>query len=147
MRTSAIASAALAGTSAMTAFSYAVSANKDRQFREPVILHDLASKALPVLSHRNSTADGWVLHYTAGLAFCIAYDRVWRKTTIKPTLLSGLVLGGLSGLLGVAVWKVVLRVHPDPPPLDRKRFFGHLLPAHVIFGMIAGAAYRMTMNK
>jgi hypothetical protein len=131
----------------MTAFSYAVSAHQEQQFREPEILHALTAEVIPALKHRDATADGWALHYTAGLMFGIAYDRLWRKTQIKPTVLSGILLGGLSGLLGVAVWKTVLRFHPDPPPINRGRFFGHLLPAHVIFGVTAAMAYRMTAMK
>src|SRR5688500_6008828 len=100
-----ILTAALLGTSLMTAASYAVSGKKEKQFREPELLATLLKRLLPELRKENAQVSGWLLHYGVGLLFCTVYDRIWSKTKITPSLTSGLALGGISGILGAAVWK------------------------------------------
>jgi hypothetical protein len=135
-------SAALLGTSAMTAFSYAVSEKSNRQFREPELLARMIKRLLPHTGNAVAQTEGWILHYTVGLLFCIAYDRLWRKTKLKPSVVSGLVLGGACGLIGMSVWKKTFELHPNPPATDRKNFFAQLLPAHLVFGAFSAAGYK-----
>jgi hypothetical protein len=138
-----ILTAALLGTSAMTAVSYAISRKKNKQFREPDLLAKLLNRMIPDLEKRNAQLSGWLIHYGVGLLFSAIYDRVWAKAKMDPTLRSGLLLGGISGAAGALVWKTIFTLHPHPPANDRENFYGHLITAHLIFGAGAVAGYHL----
>ena len=144
-----ILSAAAAGTTMMTLFSYLTSEARQKQFREPVLLNSLI-KRLPVKSisrHNKSTAPGWLLHYAVGLMFSFAYDRVWQKTSADATIANGLLLGSISGVAGVAVWKKTFDMHPNPPKIPFQKYYLHLLAAHLVFGVFATLGYRLPGTK
>jgi hypothetical protein len=141
-----ILTAALLGTSLMTAASYVTSQKKNKQFREPELLATLIKRLLPELKKEDAKLSGWLAHYGVGLLFCMIYDRIWSKTKITPSLANGLALGGVSGVLGAAVWKTTFALHPNPPENDRENFYGHLLIAHLIFGAGAVMGYRLGNN-
>ena len=129
-------------TSAMTAFSLSAAKIQNQEFREPEILAKLISRSFPNIPKSKTTLAGWFLHYGVGFLFCSLYDRLWRKTPLKPGLLNGALVGAASGLVGILAWKKTLDIHPAPPHLEIDNYFGHLLLAHVIFGTVAVIPYR-----
>jgi uncharacterized membrane protein YsdA (DUF1294 family) len=133
----------LVGTSLMTWFSYQVSQHKEQQFREPVLLSTLIDRLRNDPEAGTSNLKGWLIHYGIGTLFSTAYHQLWQKTNMKPTLKNGLWLGSLSGLIGIAAWKMVFHLHPKPPRIDFKRYYAHLLLAHAIFGAAAAMGYRL----
>ncbi|MEX0647744.1 MAG: hypothetical protein WEA56_04665 [Balneolaceae bacterium] len=143
-----ILSASFAGTSLMTAFSYYRSDERNRQFKEPVLLNKLLTRtrfrkpALELLP-----LPGWLIHYMIGTSYTICYHYLWKCTNVNPTVQSGLWLGLISGLNGSAGWKLIFSNHPDPPDINFKKFYQHLLPAHIIFALGATAVYKISQNK
>jgi hypothetical protein len=136
--------ATLTGTSAMTAFSYATSANQHQQFREPEILASCLRRLIPGLSKNTAHINGWLLHYFAGLLFCTGYNKIWKAR--KPTLLYGASLGFISGIIGAGVWNMVLSLHPNPPRIPQTKYLPHLLPAHLVFGIFAAMGYNTALK-
>lgn len=126
----------------MTAFSFTAARIQEREFREPEVLAKLISRAWPGTPKITASLAGWLTHYAVGFAFCSVYDRLWRKTPLKPTRTNGALIGGASGLLGILGWKKTLNIHPYPPHLEIDNYFGHLIVAHVIFGVVAVWPYR-----
>jgi len=127
--------AGIAATSAMSIYSYALSQIQDEHYREPVILGQLMHRSTQ-LSKRDAAIAGWIAHYGVGLLFAEVYRQFWRNGKISFSIAGGLLLGGVSGLLAAAVWKSVLSLHPNPPKLKYNRFYGQLVPAHVLFGLV-----------
>ena len=142
-----IISSAIIGTSAMTLFSYLVSESKEENFREPKILADLIQRARPEMNKPTSTLAGWTLHYIAGIAFTGIFSKLWEKTSLKPRVRTGLVLGAASGLVGIATWDLIFRNHPNPPHKNRRKYFGHLLLAHLVFGTFSAIGYNFKTRK
>lgn len=132
--------AGLTGTSVMTLFSYLVSRKENKEFKEPVILSKLLTGGLP--NRKNNDLYGWALHYAVGLIFSSVYDRLWQRTSLSPSTSTGLILGGITGLVGIGVWSIAFKLHPDPPHVPQKKYYGHLLAAHLFFGVFAALAYR-----
>jgi hypothetical protein len=128
----------------MTMFSYLVSEKKNKLFKEPVLLNVLLGKVKSSDLQRNDkNPEGFIIHYLVGLFFAAVYDQVWKKTKLKPTLQSGLLLGGINGLLAVGVWKATFKLHPRPPLIDYKKYYNHLLLAHLVFGAFTVLGYRL----
>jgi hypothetical protein len=142
MNTPGILLAGTAGTSLMTAFSYQVSKEKQEQFREPLLLHKLISRLLPSDKKYNTTIDGWILHYSVGLMFNVIYDALWKNSILKPSIGNGLAIGTASGILGASVWTAILKLHPNPPVVNIRKYYPHLIAAHMVFGLFSVLGYR-----
>jgi hypothetical protein len=123
----------LAATSMMTMFSYFISESNRRNFKEPQLLGVLLKEALPNSKKNLAITAGWVTHYTVGLVWALAYSYLFEKSRKQPDFKDGLVLGGLSGLIGAGVWKLAFRIHPNPPEIAFDKFYRHLLLAHLVY--------------
>lgn len=144
MKTDKILIPALVGTSAMTLFSYQVTESKNKNFREPELLGILI-KRLPIsVSKESAQMAGWGMHYAIGILFVVFYSELWDRTIVKPSLTTGTLLGTGSGIIGVTGWKVMFEGHPNPPAKNLKPFFGHLLLAHIVFGIFSAITYKFT---
>src|SRR5690606_37982455 len=135
----------IVGTSAMTLFSYLGSERKNRNFKEPELLGQLIER-LPIKSSNQSAhIAGWGIHYAIGISFMVCYSKIWALRSIKPTLSSGALLGAVNGLVGVTGWKLMFEAHPNPPAKELKPFFGHLILAHVVFGVFNVIGYKSAL--
>ncbi|PKQ43627.1 hypothetical protein [Confluentibacter flavum] len=128
---------AIVGTTAMTLFSYLVSESKNKNFREPQIMGQLVERLPTSDSKESAHMAGWGMHYATGILFMLIYIKLLEKTGAKPTLTSGALLGVTSGLAGILGWKGMFEGHPNPPAKNLKAFFGHLMLAHVVFGVFS----------
>jgi hypothetical protein len=133
--------AGVSGTTFMTVFSYAVSVMEKENFSEPERLGQLAHRLLPTLKKKEDKLIGWSAHYGAGLLFSAAYDWIWSRKKLEPSFKNNLILGGISGLAAVAIWKAIFKMHPLPPRLSFDKYYLQLVPAHIVFAVFAGLAY------
>ena len=127
----------------MTMFSYIISRKQREQFREPVLLSILIKRLISDKKYPKLNAHGWLVHYTVGTTFCTLYDYVWRRSNLNPTLANGAIIGALTGVVGITGWHLTFQLHPDPPKINLQKYYGHLLVAHVVFGMFAALGYRL----
>lgn len=139
------AAATLVGTSAMTLYSYIISKKKKQQFTEPVLLNQLMDDAsgLPETNKPESHPAGWAGHYAVGLLFVISYYILWRRTLTSPTVGKSLAVGSASGLLAIVAWQIMFSASDNPPQNNRRRYFGQLFVAHLIFSLAALYSYRL----
>lgn len=144
MQTSRILFSAFVATSAMTLFSYLISETKNKNFREPEVLGQLINRLPIVVSKESAQISGWGIHYAIGFFFVALYSELWERTKVKPSLTSGTLLGAGSGVIGVIGWKLMFEGHPNSPAKNLKSFFGHLLLAHVVFGVFGAISYKLT---
>lgn len=142
-----IAMANIAGTSAMTAYSYWKSYREQEQFEEPVMLGKMLHRLFPkTIAKGPSQVAGWLAHYTMGFLFNITYGLLWKKSTLKPDIASGMLLGIPSGWIGMGAWTLMLKLHPDPPQTDLKEHLKQLFTAHLIFGACSAVTYQKLQN-
>lgn len=127
--------AGVSGTSCMTLFSYITSEKKNKNFKEPKLLGKLINRLFSI-NKTSSIAAGWVAHYTTGIVFATLYSGILKKTKLNNTISAGIVTGGLSGIVAVAVWHTVLKLHPVRPHVKLKNYYGHLIVTHILFGAV-----------
>lgn len=140
-KTTATVMAGISGTTFMTLFSYLISLAEKENFSEPERLGQLAGRLIPKLDRQQQQALGWLGHYGVGLLFAIVYVELWRRNVLKPDIRTSLWLGGLSGILAVAVWKTTFKLHPLPPALNFSKYYLQLVPAHIVFAVFAAVGY------
>ncbi len=128
---------ATTGTTTMTLFSYIASAIAKENFSEPEHLKTMIHRLLPQLSTKQARIAGWAGHYAVGLVFMLVYHELWKAGRIKKKFGTGLLLGGISGAVAVAIWKATFKAHPSPPKTHFTGYYAQLVPAHVVFAVTA----------
>lgn len=132
---------AFTGTTLMTLFSYFLTYILKTQFKEPVLLYKLLEKSAWIEEESINVPVGWLLHYAAGIGFVIFYYLLWSFTALKISFFNGGLLGLASGFFGVGVWWIIFRIHQNPPSINLKDYFIHLIAVHIIFGLGATTCY------
>jgi len=130
-----IITAGIAGTTAMTIFSYYLSRKKGENFREPELLAESIIKISPSTGKLGSFMLGWIIHYLVGIFFA-AFIHVFPGEIRAGLLIKFALTGGLTGIIAITAWRILLQLHPDSPSLYRLRFYGQLITAHTVFGMV-----------
>lgn len=126
--------AGIAGTTAFTLFSYAVAEVTGKKYKEPRLLGHMLDKTVDELDHKEAQVAGWATHYLTGLVFVAGYKMIINQTGIKPNVVNGMMIGGLSGFPAALLWDASLRLHPAPPRKPSWDYYAQLLVGHVIFG-------------
>ncbi len=133
--------ATIAGTTFMTAFSYMISESFNKLFKEPVLLN-FALKALKLeLSPTARRIAGWAIHYLIGVAFVLAYHVIWERGVLPLDWINTVLLGAISGLLGIAGWMLIFRIPANNPPVKFGQYYLQLFFAHIFFAAGAAVVY------
>ena len=135
--------ATIGATSAMTLFSYFVSAKWKKQFREPQLLQMIVGQHPKFTDERKQKIAGWFIHYSIGLMFIIVYDLIWTNTFLDPTWFCGILFGIASGVIGIFGWRTIFGLAPRIPRIDFKAYYLHLMIAHIVFALVAVAVYAL----
>ena len=135
------------GTSFMTASSALMSLLPSEDFKEPKHLATMTGRLAPFLSKRAQQLAGWGAHYSMGFLFAAVYVELWETRKIEHSIKNGLILGVLSGLLGMLIWKGTFKAHPLPPNLKYLDFYLQRIPAHVVFAVFSTIAYRLIKEQ
>ncbi|MFH6995030.1 hypothetical protein [Flavobacterium sp. FlaQc-48] len=136
----------ITATSAMTAFSYAASRKFRELYKEPVLLSYMLKIFKVKLAKQSETTWGWILHYLIGFLFVIIYHWLWTKDILPLSFLSALLLGAVSGIIGIIGWMIIFNISHHKPDIDFKGYYIQLFIAHVIFGIVAAAIYFISLT-
>lgn len=135
----------VAGTLIMTAGSELMSLMANENFSEPAHLETMISRLVPTLSKHAKKIAGWGAHFAMGLVFAAIYVELWETKKVKHNLKNALILGALSGVIGLFIWKATFKIHPLPPWLNYTHFYLQRIPAHIVFAVGAMLAYKLTL--
>jgi hypothetical protein len=141
-----IAISGIAGTTVMTAGSELMSILAKENFSEPDHLETMISRLAPHLSKHAKKIAGWGAHFAMGLIFATVYVELWETKKIKHTIKNGIILGAISGVLGLLIWKGTFKAHPLPPWINYSHYYLQRIPAHIIFAVAATIAYKLTVK-
>jgi len=133
--------ATIAATSAMTLFSYAISASFRELYKEPVLLTFLLVQLKIDVSIKTKAILAWLLHYFIGFIFVFIYHLVWIHNILQLSFLNALLLGAASGIIGITGWILLFKLSNYKPDIDYKGYYIQLFFAHVIFGLVAALFY------
>lgn len=137
---------AVAATTAMTLFSYTISASFRKLYKEPVLLTYILTQLKAELSPKVKTILAWLIHYSIGLIFVIIYHFLWIHTILKLTFFNGLLLGMVSGIVGIISWMILFKIADYKPDIDFKGYYIQLFFAHVLFGITATLVYYFSLT-
>jgi hypothetical protein len=135
--------ATIAATSAMTLFSYVVSASARELYKEPVLLTYILSSLKIEVSPQTKTFLAWLLHYVIGLFFVLVYHYLWVNNVVEMSWPAAFVLGALSGIVGILGWVLLFKIVPQKPNIDFKGYYVQLFFAHIVFAIVALIVYKL----
>lgn len=137
---------AIAATSLMTLFSYAVSAAAREIYKEPLLLTYVLSFLRTEVSLNVKSILAWVIHYLIGVLFVIGYHLLWDNGIMQVSWLSTLILGVCIGLIGIFGWMILFNIIPKKPAIDYKGYYLQLFIAHLIFSATTFIVYSLFNN-
>lgn len=123
----------VAATTAMTAFSYALSALVKRNYREP---DHLAAVLSEKSGSDNRRTAAWVLHYLVGTLWALARDMVSKAPGRNNKRTDPAPFGTGCGIAAAVVWKLVLLACPRAEKRVKPFFYVQLVAAHAVFGVV-----------
>ncbi len=138
---------AVAGTAAMTLFSYFLSDKKDKEFKEPELLGKMVNRAFPSVDKMPAQIAGWMMHGSMGFLFAYVYKELLVNLQFNRDLPDDIFIGVINGLVGVLIWKLVFSIHPDPPKIQFSKFYQHLILAHIIYSTTTLSAMDGNTNE
>ncbi|TDO97040.1 hypothetical protein [Flavobacterium sp. 245] len=133
----------IAATSVMTLFSYAVSASAREVYKEPVLLTYILTALHLEISPNFKTILGWFLHYLIGLFFVVGYHILWLNEFLEISWLASILLGVISGIIGIISWIILFEIIPQKPNIDFKGYYLQLFIAHIIFAITVFIVYKL----
>ncbi|RYZ82424.1 MAG: hypothetical protein EOP06_21690 [Proteobacteria bacterium] len=131
------------GVIVMTAFSYLYAAVTRKPFREPHLLNHLFKRWRLQQSLEKNHLAGHLAHYFIGFAFALLYEILWVYTPLPVTWAVGVLLGIVSGIVGVIAWKIMFSNTDRPPKIEFQEYYAHLVIAHVCFALGVVSAYKL----
>jgi len=126
--------AGIIGTTLMTGFSKIWGMLLSKEFSEPKLLTDLMRPFIKKTKAKNNFI-GWLVHYLIGILFAWGIYMYTTTSNGEYTYLTGLILGGLMGFMGVLGWIILIEAVKITPKLDVPAFFVQLVFAHIVFGL------------
>lgn len=130
-------------TSVMTLFSYTVSEAARETYKEPVLLGYILSSLNIKVSSPLKLFLGWLMHYLIGVAFVVAYHIVWYYQLMDISWKASILLGIISGIIGIISWVILFKMVPTKPNIDFKGYYAQLFVAHMIFAIVAYFIYNL----
>jgi hypothetical protein len=76
----------------------------------------------------------------------MGYHIVWVKNILPISPLSALILGVISGVIGIFSWIIIFKMTNHQPPIDFKGYYIQLFFAHIIFAVTATALYSISFT-
>lgn len=133
----------LVATSVMTLFSYIISESFRELYKEPVLLSYCLTTLAISLSAKAKNILGWIIHYIIGFLFVIGYYLIWKNEIMNENWTAALILGAISGIIGIVSWVIIFKISDYKPKIDFKGYYLQLFLVHVIFGLSAFAVYTL----
>lgn len=81
-------------------------------------------------------ATGTIAHVFVGVLFSFSYFLLWNWGIFDISLSDSLIIGLLSGVIAIIVWRLYFSVHQKPPKIPLPHYFAALLISHVFFGLV-----------
>lgn len=135
----------IVATSAMTWFSFAMSNQFQELYKETVLLSSVISQFNLKISAESKRTWGWIIHYTIGFLFVVGYHIIWIKDILSVSPLSALILGVISGIIGIISWIILFKITNHQPSIDFRGYYIQLFFAHIIFAFVATFLYHITL--
>jgi hypothetical protein len=134
----------IAATSVMTLSSYIISTSLKELYKEPVLLALVFTNMNLKIPVKSKHFLGWIAHYSIGFFFVLSYHFIWTNHILEIAVLDTLLLGAVSGIIGIVSWMLLFLVTNYYPDIEYKGYYLQLFLVHIIFAIIATLTYHIS---
>ncbi|MEX2485393.1 MAG: DUF6789 family protein [Brumimicrobium sp.] len=92
-------------------------------------------------------ATGTIAHVFVGVLFSFSYFLLWNWGVFDITLSDSFIVGLLSGVIAIIVWRIYFFVHQKPPKIFLPHYFAALLISHVLFGLVTVNVFNLIADN
>lgn len=131
----------VAATTAMTLFSYIISAKFKELYKEPVLLTFLLKQTNLEFSLQTKKILAWLIHYFIGFIFVLGYQLLCADPFLNISVANGFIVGSILGIIGIFGWVLLFKIVDYKPKIDFQGYYIQLFFAHIIFGLTMMSAY------
>jgi hypothetical protein len=96
---------------------------------------------------KNALIVGTLGHFGVGVIFSFAYFLLWNWGIFRIDFADSVLIGAVSGLVAIIVWKSYLTLHHQAPQISQTHFFVALFLAHLVFGMISVNVFQIITDN
>src|SRR5690606_4745896 len=137
-----------AGTVAMTGLMYLYSYLSKRFTK---VIHILGNMVIGERNYytpsRNALLIGTVAHFGVGILFSFAYFLLWNWGIFGINLGDSVLIGIVSGVVAIIVWKIYLSLHSSPPKISHFHYFASLFLAHIVFAVVSVNVFELITDN
>ncbi len=135
--------AGFTGTVAMTVVMYLYASFTNENTRVVHVLGGMVTGDIIIHAKRKHRVliTGAICHISVGVLFSLSYFLLWNWGVFAITLVDSVIVGALSGLVAIIVWRLYLLVHQSTPAISLKHYFIALFISHIVFGVVTVNIY------
>ncbi|WP_296622170.1 hypothetical protein [Marivirga sp.] len=133
------------GTIAMTIVMY-LYGNLTKKKTKVVHILGLMMTGNLALSKEQKTkilTTGSIAHLFIGILFSFAYFLLWNWGVFNISTFDSIIVGALSGVLAIIVWKSYFNVYRKPPRVPLPHYFTALFISHIVFGLVTVSVFNL----
>ncbi|MDO6436100.1 hypothetical protein Q4534_01720 [Cyclobacterium sp. 1_MG-2023] len=90
---------------------------------------------------------GTLAHFSVGIIFSMSYYLLWNWGVFEINFVDSVIIGGLSGIVAIVVWKSYLTLHLYQPEISQFHYFFALFIAHIVFGIVSVNLFLMITDS
>lgn len=127
-----------AGTFAMTIVMYAYAHLTNKNTKVVHIFGSMITGNTGLTKNQKGKilATGTFAHVAVGAIFSFSYFLLWNWGVFDISLTDSLIIGLLSGIIAIIIWRLYFAVHQKPPKVPLPHYFAALLISHLLFGLV-----------
>ena len=138
----------LVGTVAMTLIMYLYS-YLSHSFTK--VIHILGNMLVAERNYytpsKSAITVGSIAHFGVGVLFSLSYFLIWNWGIFKINVQDSILIGAISGVVAIVVWKGYLSLHANPPKLSHFHYFIALFIAHIVFAVVSVYVLQLITNN
>lgn len=90
---------------------------------------------------------GTIAHFAVGIIFSMSYYLLWNWGVFEINFADSVIIGALSGIVAIVVWKSYLKLHQFQPEISQIHYFIALFIAHIVFGIVSVNLFLMITDS
>tara|TARA_R110002051_G_scaffold7321_2_gene33672 strand:+ start:2169 stop:2678 length:510 start_codon:yes stop_codon:yes gene_type:complete len=138
----------IAGTIAMTLVMYLYSCLSKHFTKVIPLLGSMISGEKNFMNpSKNALFLGTLAQFGVGIIFSFTYFLLWNWGIFRINFQDAVLIGALSGLVAIIVWKTYLILHSQPPEISQLHYFIALFLAHIVFGIVSVNVFQLITDN
>ncbi len=87
-----------------------------------------------------------IVHFAIGALFAVVYCLLWHWNVFDINWKNSIWVGAVSGLIAIVIWRLIFKLHKNPPDINFEQYAIALVLSHISFGFMTFATFELLAN-